>query len=51
MVDSEIVETVKWIKRLQMGDSSGVRKAFVEGLILRLEDHGVTEKDLDRLGF
>ena len=50
MKDSEIVETVRFIRRLQVDHPTGVKRAIIEGLFLRMEDHGVTAHDLDRLG-
>lgn len=50
MSDSEIVKIVRLIRRIQRNHQTGVRLAIINGLIGRLEDHGVTESDLDRLG-
>lgn len=49
MSDQEIIETVRFIRRLQMDHLTGMKRAVINGLIGRLEDRGVTEADLDRL--
>ncbi len=50
MNDNEIIRTVRAIRRLRMEPHRPVKQAIAEGLILRLEDAGITEADLDRLG-
>ena len=50
MSDEEIIETVRKIRRLRMEPHRRVWQAIAEGLLLRLEDAGVTSEDLDRLG-
>jgi hypothetical protein len=49
MNDKGIITIVRWIRRLMMDHSTGLKKAFIKGLTLRLEDAGVSELDLDRL--
>lgn len=51
MRDEEIVKMVRWIKRLQLDHQTSLKRAIISGLIGRLEDRGVTEADLDRLGW
>jgi hypothetical protein len=50
MSAEEIIETVRKIRRLRMEPHRRVWQAIAEGLLLRLEDAGVTSEDLDRLG-
>lgn len=50
MTDSEIVQTVRHIRRLLCRPDRHVFAAVARGLMGRLEDAGVTEADLDRLG-
>lgn len=50
MSDDEIIKTVRAILRLRMEPHRAGKRAFAEGLTLRLEHAGVTEADLDRLG-
>lgn len=50
MSDDEIARTVRHIRRLLCQPDRPVFMAVASGLIGRLEDAGVTEADLDRLG-
>lgn len=50
MSDAEIIETVRRIRRHLMYPDRPGHRAFAEGLTRRLEDAGVIEADLDRLG-
>lgn len=50
MNDKEIIRTVRWIRRLLLWPDRPAFRAFSEGLVGRLEQAGVTEADLDRLG-
>jgi len=50
MSDEEIIETVRQIRRHLLEPHRPMRRAIAEGLTKRLEDAGVTEADLDRLG-
>jgi hypothetical protein len=50
MSGEEIIETVRKIRRLRMEPHRHVWQAIAKGLLLRLEDAGVTSEDLDRLG-
>ncbi len=50
MKDEEIIETVRRIRRHLLYPTRPGHRAFAEGLTCRLEDAGVTEADLDRLG-
>jgi hypothetical protein len=49
MHDNEIIKTVRTVRRLWMEPHRPVWQAIANGLILRMEDAGVTEADLERL--
>jgi hypothetical protein len=51
MTNAEIIDTVHNIMRLLRQPGRHVFMAVANGLIGGLEDAGVTEADLDRLGF
>jgi hypothetical protein len=50
MNDSEIIRTVRDVRRLLRQRDRPVFLAVANGLVGRMEDAGVTEADLDRLG-
>ncbi len=50
MPDEEIVRIVRKINRLNLQSNRPAFRAIVEGFIRRLENHNVTEQDLNRLG-